>query len=331
MGLPADLILRAASGAAAYDGQGGMAQLGRIAGFAPDTPVDTMEGEMPVGELSPGDLIITPDGAAVPVLRCLTRNVDATAMARQPGLRPIRLEPGALGHSLPHQALLLAPDQPVQVGRHRAAARMLVNGTTIRPVAAGDASFVRLVLGVPGAVKAAGLACPARPAPMDPAGAVSLRVLADRRATAAPGRLAGRIEEASPGHVVGWALDSGLPDAPVPLEIALDGVPIAWAIADQRRPDLEMRGLGNGACAFAVRFPAAPAGRTSWLTVRRASDGADVPGSPVLLTRAAGTQDGPAPLLARLAAAARSDPARNELAGFLFSEIDRITGTGVAP
>jgi len=93
--------------------------------------------------------------------------------------------------------------------------------------------------------------------------------MADDLAEAAPGRLGGKIEEASPGHVVGWALDAGMPEAPVPLEIAVDGVAVAWAFASQRRPDLEMRGLGGGACAFAVRFAPLPATRSRWLTVRR--------------------------------------------------------------
>jgi hypothetical protein len=336
MRLPAKMILRAGSGSALYDGQGGMALLGRIEGLAPQTPVATAEGDMPAEALAPGDLILTPGGAAVPVLRCLLRQVDATAAARQPGLRAVLVAAGALGEGLPRRALAVGPDQPLGCGPWRAAARMLVNGSTIRTAPARAATFVRVVLGVDGALDVAGLACPTRPRPFDPRQAVALRMLADRLAGSvadrlagsagtAPGQLAGKIEEAGAGSVIGWALDGSRPDAPVPLEVAANGVPVAWGFASLRRPDLEMRGLGGGACAFAIRF--APLALPAWLTVRRATDGADVPGSPILLG-AAPPAEAALAAIARRRAEARSDPARNELAGALFTAIDRLSGEG---
>ncbi len=155
-------------------------------------------------------------------------------------------------------------------------------------------------------------------------------MLADRLSGAAPGRLAGKIEEASAGHVVGWALDAAMPDAPVPLEVAVDGAPVAAGFAGLRRPDLEMRGLGGGACAFAIRFAPLPAARRAWLTVRRASDGADVPGSPVLLG-AAPAAGAALAAIARQRAAAPAEPARNALAGALFAALDRLSAEGTAP
>ena len=91
----------------------------------------------------------------------------------------------------------------------------------------------------------------------------------------------------SAGRVTGWALDSDAPFARVPLEVIVDGVAVAWGIADQRRPDLEMTGQGDGACAFDVSFDPPPSARPAigrMIEVRRATDGTQLPGSPVLLS-----------------------------------------------
>jgi hypothetical protein len=123
-------------------------------------------------------------------------------------------------------------------------------------------------------------------------------------------------------------LDPTRPEAPVALEIAIDGVAIAWGIADRRRPDLEMLGLGDGACAFDVRFDATlPAERAAVLTVRRADDGTDLIGSPVLLLPPRGDGPGLAAAMDGLAAAA-DDPARIAGAALLTNLGDELVVRG---
>ncbi len=101
-----------------------------------------------------------------------------------------------------------------------------------------------------------------------------------------PGPLTGNIALAEHSGVSGWAMDELHRGIPVALEIIADGRVLATALADHRRPDLEMAGLGNGSCGFAVRFAhPLPADRNHILSIRRIGDGADVPGSPLLLRK----------------------------------------------
>jgi hypothetical protein len=94
----------------------------------------------------------------------------------------------------------------------------------------------------------------------------------------------GHIAEVSTHEVAGWALDDS--GAPVALEVVAEGLVIARGVADMFRPDLAMAGLGEGRCGFLLPFrPPLPAWRDHLLHVRRASDGAELPGSPLLLPR----------------------------------------------
>jgi len=84
-------------------------------------------------------------------------------------------------------------------------------------------------------------------------------------------------------------LDLHAPTLPIPLEIRANGTLIAHTLADLARPDLQMAGLGTGSCAFAVTFrQPLPANRDHLLHARRATDGTDIPGSPMILPRPRG-------------------------------------------
>jgi len=98
--------------------------------------------------------------------------------------------------------------------------------------------------------------------------------------------LAGHIDHADRHSLTGWAMDPARPGEPVELELVLDGEVVGRFPADKHRADLEQAGLGDGRHAFLVQIPGGlspHADRT--LELRRAGDGAAVPGSPVVLPR----------------------------------------------
>jgi hypothetical protein len=177
---------------------------------------------------------------------------------------------------LPVRALDIAPDQAVMTPDGAVVAAHLVDGGAIGRVA-GGACYVTIGLDGPGALVVNGLACPAGVVASAAAAVV-------RRRGAAVGALRSQVETVGDGRVVGWALDVACPVARVALEVRIDGVAVGWGIADQRRPDLEMAGLGDGGCAFDIRFDPPPeSGHGRVLEVRRAEDGSQLDGSPVLL------------------------------------------------
>ena len=81
------------------------------AGICAGTAIMTIEGEMPVEHLSPGDRIITRDsGMAV------LREVKVTTTRMQ----PIRIKAGSLGHTRPDRDMVAAPGTLVHIRDWRA-------------------------------------------------------------------------------------------------------------------------------------------------------------------------------------------------------------------
>lgn len=96
--------------------------------------------------------------------------------------------------------------------------------------------------------------------------------------------LNGQIDLATRREISGWAADSERPDAPVALLVTANDALIERVLANRYREDLEAAGVADGRRAFQVLL----AGRLAALErqvirVRRESDGADLPGSPVVL------------------------------------------------
>jgi SGNH hydrolase-like domain, acetyltransferase AlgX len=65
----------------------------------------------------------------------------------------------------------------------------------------------------------------------------------------------GRLEAVVDGRAVGWAWDPEHPEAPVEVEVLVDGEPVAKAIADVERPVLAEAGMGDGRYGFYVPLP----------------------------------------------------------------------------
>ncbi len=239
----------------------------------------TARGAIAVEEVRAGDRL-----GGAEVLWCRTRHLDAVAVARRPAVAPVRITAGALGPGRPARELRLAPGQMIATDLGAVPAEHLADGGAISREDAGAVAYVTLGLRHADRFDVSGLACLTIAAAASPRAAVALR----RHLAPGSAALRSSLEVASQARVVGWALDEADPAARVAVEISIDGTPIAWAIADQRRPDLEMAGLGDGACAFEINFDPPPeTGHGRVIEVRRAGDGRHLTGSPILLLASA--------------------------------------------
>ena len=95
--------------------------------------------------------------------------------------------------------------------------------------------------------------------------------------TGGAGPLIGKFERVTADYLEGWVQDLSAPECPVQVEIVADGAVVAAVLANRHRDDLLAAGLGSGRHAFRVpmRRPGAR------IDVRRATDYAVVPGSPI--------------------------------------------------
>lgn len=69
------------------------------------------------------------------------------------------------------------------------------------------------------------------------------------------GGIIGYLDKVHPQSVIGWARYQASND-PVPLELVVDGCPIAFTIANLFRPDLKEKKIGDGFSGFRFQLPA---------------------------------------------------------------------------
>jgi hypothetical protein len=103
--------------------------LAEVMCFMPGTRIMTPAGEVPVENLTPGDLVQTVEGRSVPV-RWIGRQTVASLFADELHL-PVRIRAGALADNVPSRDLLTSPDHAFLVDGILAHAGALVNGTSI--------------------------------------------------------------------------------------------------------------------------------------------------------------------------------------------------------
>lgn len=245
----------------------------------------TPHGSIAVEHLVPGMVLTSRDGAALvtgPIGRIRLSVAELTA---RPALWPVRLAAGALDDGLPAGDVMLLADQPVVVpGSPAIAAKWLVDGVALdRPVPRAALDVFSLALetaGIPaGLCLRDGTGEP--PRPPDTVLFAARRTLASRAGRAA-GPLLGSVDAAIADRLAGWA-DDGSGD-PVALELAVNGVTAPPVLADQLRDDLAAAGIGDGRRGFTTLLdPPLDPRRRHLLRIRRALDGAELPGSPVLL------------------------------------------------
>jgi Hint domain-containing protein len=116
--------------------------------FTPGTMIRTDAGERPVEDLKPGDLVVTHDNGLQPILWIGRQQVRA-----QGNFAPIRFAKGALGNNRP---LLVSPQHRMLIDDWRAsyfcgfpevfaAAKHLVNGTSVTVVEGGVVEYIHLL------------------------------------------------------------------------------------------------------------------------------------------------------------------------------------------
>lgn len=110
--------------------------------FTPGVLIRTATGARPVETLVRGDLVWTADDGPKPLLRRLSRRVEAAELAARPALRPILIRTGAFGPGRPARDLRVSPQHRILVSDWRAAlhwgseevlvpARALVDGARV--------------------------------------------------------------------------------------------------------------------------------------------------------------------------------------------------------
>ena len=97
-------------------------------------------------------------------------------------------------------------------------------------------------------------------------------------ATESAGTLRGHVDGISGGFVKGWAQNADHPEAPVCLDIYVEGQLVGQALANRYREDLAQAGVGSGHHGFAFRPPAGVTLALETIEVRRSLDGAPVGG-----------------------------------------------------
>jgi hypothetical protein len=279
--------------------------------YCPGTMILTDQGEVAVELLAIGDRLITGSGEAKAIRWIGRRAYQGRFIAGSRQLLPVCVKAGAMGEGLPRRDLWVSPNHAMVVDGCLVPAGALVNGVSV--VQAGDIAEVRyfhLELDQHSIIFAEGAASesfvdddsrgmfqnahsfaelypkacytPAvycLPRVEDGEALERLRAIVDGHAglthvsPAAP-PLTGHLDRAEDGLVEGWAQALGHPEAPVCLEVLVDGEVAATVLANRHRADLEAAGLGSGRHAFSVALPLTLGAQVQ---VRRALDGAVLP------------------------------------------------------
>lgn len=93
----------------------------KIACFAAGTMIDTIDGQVAVEALKPGDPVICSDGVARPIRWVAARKIGAAEMDLHPEYRPVRIRKGALAADLPDADLVVSPQHRILLNDWRAA------------------------------------------------------------------------------------------------------------------------------------------------------------------------------------------------------------------
>jgi hypothetical protein len=108
--------------------------------FMPGTMIRTPDGEVAVETLNRGDLVLTADNRAEPVV-WIGRQTVSRLFSDPARVWPIRIRAGALGENVPVRDLLISPDHAILVDGMLVQAGALVNGLSITREGTVPATF----------------------------------------------------------------------------------------------------------------------------------------------------------------------------------------------
>ena len=276
-----------------------------IACYCAGTAIATARGDVAVEDLKIGDLLLTASGKLRPLKWIGTRAYSARFARNNAELLPIRFKAGSVAPGVPARDLLVSPKHAMFLDGVLIPAEHLVNGATIVKEAPGeDIHYFHLELETHDVLIAEGafsesfvdddsrgmfqnahefgaLYPDERPgeavycAPRVEDGYALDRVrrrLAERAGLSYPaaadfGALLGAVERCDHEGVSGWALSTAFRNAPVCLDVIVDGVFMAYAYAASAR--------AKGGWRFDMRFCAAlDPSRAHDIELRRSADGA---------------------------------------------------------
>ena len=102
--------------------------------FLPGTQISTPNGQRPIEQLLPGDLIDTIDRGPVPLMLIRRRQVSRDHLADHPRHAPIRIPPSSLGPGLPRSLLRVSPQHRVLLSS-KVVSRMFGDREVLSPAA----------------------------------------------------------------------------------------------------------------------------------------------------------------------------------------------------
>jgi hypothetical protein len=274
--------------------------------YCQGTLILTNHGEIAVENLAIGDFVSTMHGGFRPIKWIGRRSYDGRFIAGQPLMLPICVKQGAIDENVPARDLWVSPGHAICIDDALVPAWLLVNSVSITQAESVESlTYIHVELADHEVIFADG--CPAESFFDDdcrgqfqngsefsalypdnekgPGGlclprleegfrlqAIQRRLAACADAELPAGRfgpLRGYVDRAGPDVVAGWAQNEKHPEAPMRLDIIVEGRRVMCALANRYRADLRAAGPGSGKHSFEVPLPAGVSGRVE---VRRSTD-----------------------------------------------------------
>ena len=87
--------------------------------FTAATLIKTRRGEVPAGQLRPGDMVLTRNDGYQPIRWIGARQLERAQLGANPRLNPVLIRAGALGENTPERDLLVSPQHRILIGGPR--------------------------------------------------------------------------------------------------------------------------------------------------------------------------------------------------------------------